>query len=786
MRVCFRGIHPAAVPVVLFVALILAGCRPKAQFRSRSTADWQAMAAATENDQSAKSPQIGLLLEKHLAIDEPMWPVDTFLRAELYRLRGDAEDARKSYRALAEWGATDPYKDRWGASGLATIALWRWVESAVSGSSVDEKEVSQMLACAQAVQLTRLSRGMFFDPLLASLPQVEEETVRGLARLAWLAGKKDPAERLFLEYLQLARTQQLDTVENAMWQNLVSSGQASVDRLTLLVATRLSILGQNDAAVPMFRVILRSEDSEVRAQAGYHLARLDRLRGASRPALINTLTGALEDAADPRLSQQILIARAETYNLPGKDRDVAGYEHDLLQLVTEFPNGSLTYSALYELARYYEERGDTETALGYFERLQTLRAGNPRFELSYYEAALALYTRAGPGDCENAEKLLQKYLTSRPDGALRVAALFWLGRLSEDSNRLQKAHDYFSEVIQESPYDYYAVRARMHLNVGLSARSQPSPDRLTLGQLRSAYDSRSEDTNFPEQSPYASRLGEELRSKLYAESLGAAIRLRHMYPSQRLEEVTLLALDSSHLFSRIALLLAFRQDALAAASLHPEGRQRIAVAVGELARDWPLTQRLCCGADASQRGASGFQKDAHFLTAAYPTAFAAAFRNTGDTYELQPELLYSVVREESFFYPAALSPDGALGLFQFIPSTFQTLDRRWELLRSSGISSREEFLLNPARSIDLGGRWFHEYLLPVNGGDIVAALVEHNTNRKLVKAWKSSLTALGRSGDVEYAIETIPYMSTRVFVKGVLGDLAIMRAAASLDSQSRQ
>jgi soluble lytic murein transglycosylase-like protein len=243
-------------------------------------------------------------------------------------------------------------------------------------------------------------------------------------------------------------------------------------------------------------------------------------------------------------------------------------------------------------------------------------------------------------------------------------------------------------------------------------------------------------------------------------------------------------LDSSHLFCRIALLLAFRQDALAAVSLHPEGRQRIAVAVGQLSRDWPLAQRLCCGVDALQRGTVGFQQDAHFLAAAYPTVFASAFRHAGDTYALPPELLYGVVREESFFYPAALSPDGALGLFQFIPSTFDTLDQRWNLLRTSGLSSREEFLLSPARSIDLGGRWFHDYLLPVNNGNIVAALIEHNTNRKLVKAWRASLMAAGRDTDAEYAIEAIPYMSTRVFVKGVLGDLAVMRAAGSLDSQS--
>jgi hypothetical protein len=74
------------------------------------------MIDATQNPQNAKSEQVGRLIQRSLADNEPMWPVDTFLRADLYRLRGDIGEARAAYRALAEWGAKDPYNDGWGGA----------------------------------------------------------------------------------------------------------------------------------------------------------------------------------------------------------------------------------------------------------------------------------------------------------------------------------------------------------------------------------------------------------------------------------------------------------------------------------------------------------------------------------------------------------------------------------------------------------------------------------------------------------------------------------------------
>ena len=764
---------------VIVLAATLTSCGQKANLRSRPAAEWQRLLEATGNAQNARSREIGRLLKGSLANDAPMWPVDTFLRAEVYRLRGDPPEARRAYRALAEWGAKNPYKDGWGGSGLTMMALWRWLEIASVPSGVDQEEVSQILDCAQKLQSTRLAKGMFSTPLLGTLPRVEEEFVRRLAQLAWSAGRKSEAERLFLDYLQLARTKERNEVENQMWQHLVETGQASEDHLTLLVAIRLRALGQNETAATLFRRLRGSDDADVRAQAGYHLARL----GRSREVVVDMLSAALEDAANPRLAQQILFERAVAYNRPGKGRNSERFVQDLLWLISEFPQGSLVDSALYELAGHFQRTGDTEQALSYFERLENLEGTNKHFELSYYQAALALYTRAAPGDSARAARLLQELLRKRPSATLRFAALFWLGRLAAESGDAKQAQDYFRQIVEQSPYDYYAIRARMHLNLGSDARLRFWPDEQTNAELRAAYQASSKNAAISVNSSYADRLREVLQYGLYRRSLEADSQLRPLYPSRRLEELTPEELDFSGMFAHISLLLAFRQDALAATDSHPESRLKIAVAVGQQAQDWPLAIALSHARSGPEQREASVQQSAGFLATAYPIVFREAFRKASATYKVPPELLYGVVRRESFFYPSALSSSGALGVFQFIARTFRDLDRRWKLLETSGIRSYEEFLLNPDRSIDLGARWFREELLPANNGNLLLALVEHHAGSPRVVEWTSELRTTGRFEDVEYAIESIPYMETRRFLRGVTTDMAIITAAGILRSE---
>jgi soluble lytic murein transglycosylase len=185
---------------------------------------------------------------------------------------------------------------------------------------------------------------------------------------------------------------------------------------------------------------------------------------------------------------------------------------------------------------------------------------------------------------------------------------------------------------------------------------------------------------------------------------------------------------------------------------------------------------LVFGLDRTIETQSAVQHDSRYLAAAYPPVYIDRIQAAVDVHRVPPELLYAVMRRESLFCPAAVSRVGALGLFQFMPSTFGTLDSRWDLLGRSGLASMEVFLRDLDLSIALGARWFEEELLGPNGGDILLAVMEHNAGYPAVDAWRAEWDRKGRMGDIEFMIETARFTETRIFARSVLTDLVIAEA----------
>lgn len=77
---------------------------------------------------------------------------------------------------------------------------------------------------------------------------------------------------------------------------------------------------------------------------------------------------------------------------------------------------------------------------------------------------------------------------------------------------------------------------------------------------------------------------------------------------------------------------------------------------------------------------------------------------------LQPELLRSVIREESGFHPCAVSPKGAIGLTQLMPAT------------AAGLGVKDPF--DPKQSVDGGAKFLKQMLNLFN--DLPTALGAYN------------------------------------------------------------
>ncbi|MCD6307549.1 MAG: transglycosylase SLT domain-containing protein [Candidatus Latescibacteria bacterium] len=713
-------------------------------------------------------------------------PIRLYLAAEAMLAKGDTVRARDGFRDLVTWAATDPFRDGRGVNGCVGAALWRWLFLWEAEPSPGTDATSEMLDAAEYVLGSRSFFRMTSPALLGSLPRLKEDILRRIVAVSWRCGLKNRARQTLPAFLAVLSVPELSETVQAVLDDAVASGAVSRGEILLARGKRFQFLGKHAAAIGFLREAAETGSDSLRTEAELLLARSMRIAARPRAETLDILDGLIGDSDDPGIVQRAMLERAWTFHRAGKDRNDSRYRSELAAIADRFPTGSLADDALYELALYYKDRREDDTALRYFERLRAMTSGNDWLNLAHFQCFIAHYARGGDEDLREAADVLADLERLRPGGPMHLFALFWLGRLAEESGRTGEAEDYFRAVVGESPYDYFAVRARMHLAQGGKARTLVFPDSLTAEPLREAYLAALSPAKLRRDAVYHVMLGHGIASGLYRRVIETDRRLREAFPSQRLEDLTLGELDESRLFAGVVSLLSLRGAAYAAVEAMPDdddNRLSVACAVGRRAGDWPVAIGLASSGDESPGRRRSIQKRPSFPAIAYPDIFRRSIMEHAAEFSVKPELLYAVMRRESLFHPSALSNRGAVGLFQFIPSTFKTLDRRWKLLASSGASSRLEYLLDPDLSIQLGARWFGDELLARQKGDILFAVMEHNAGYPAVRRWKERWKSEGRGDDIEFMIETIPYGQTRIFTRRVYTDMVIAGAAGFLTVQ---
>ena len=141
------------------------------------------------------------------------------------------------------------------------------------------------------------------------------------------------------------------------------------------------------------------------------------------------------------------------------------------------------------------------------------------------------------------------------------------------------------------------------------------------------------------------------------------------------------------------------------------------------------------------------------IIAAYPLRYSDEIKSASAEFNIEPDLIASIIRAESGFRRDAVSPKGAIGLMQLLPSTAQ-----W-------ISGEEVDLKDPAVNIRVGAMYLR-YLFD-KFGDLRTVLIAYNAGEGKVSGWlkEKGLTTL----------ENSPYPATNAYVERVLGARWIYR-----------
>lgn len=116
---------------------------------------------------------------------------------------------------------------------------------------------------------------------------------------------------------------------------------------------------------------------------------------------------------------------------------------------------------------------------------------------------------------------------------------------------------------------------------------------------------------------------------------------------------------------------------------------------------------------------------------AYPQAFKELVLAASQKYNLEPALLWAIIREESHFKHDAVSWVGAMGLMQIMPPTGKDIAARL------GTPITENDLLNPEINIKFGSFYIHSMLNMFNG-DMDKAMAAYNGGAGNVRKWMES------------------------------------------------
>lgn len=119
-------------------------------------------------------------------------------------------------------------------------------------------------------------------------------------------------------------------------------------------------------------------------------------------------------------------------------------------------------------------------------------------------------------------------------------------------------------------------------------------------------------------------------------------------------------------------------------------------------------------------------------------------------YELEPALIYSVIKAESDFDKIAVSPSGALGLMQLLPTT-----AKW-IAEELGEYYEPNFLFNEDVNIKYG--CFYLNYLYDKFGDMDTVICAYNAGETKVRDWLDD----GRVNP-----EKIDYLETKEYLKRV-------------------
>jgi soluble lytic murein transglycosylase len=405
----------------------------------------------------------------------------------------------------------------------------------------------------------------------------------------------------------------------------------------------------------------------------------------------------------------------------------------LLTFVTVSPDSNEAGDYLYRAARIYEENAQLEDAAKTWERVINEYPASEDAILAQFEAGICYYRL---GRYVEAQVLFQKNSLLSAIGPEKARAELWVGKSLDKQDKHAEALNYYQQAVTADPTGYYSIRAAEILN-----GQAPFPAETSL-DLGVNWDKERLDADEWMHSKFNIPADTDLNSPG-----DLALNIRYLR-GNAFWELGLFA----EARSEFELL---RQDLITDAA----NSYRLMNHMNELGLNQTaiLCARQILDLTGLDQAAFLDQAPAYFNHIRFGTYYRDIIAAAAVENNIDPLVLFSLVRQESFFEADVVSSASAIGLMQIRPATGDEIvaDYGWPQVYTSNDLTR------PIVSIKLGShyltKWFNYF-----GGNMMAALASYNGGIGNAMSWQEL------SGtDPDLFLEVIRADETRNYIRNI-------------------
>jgi soluble lytic murein transglycosylase len=413
--------------------------------------------------------------------------------------------------------------------------------------------------------------------------------------------------------------------------------------------------------------------------------------------------------------------------------DAAAMLEALDQLSNIQPPPSSLASALSAAGSFFVRRGDWDTAARYYA---TLAATFPQAEEAPEASWRLAWSYYLGQKADRAGQAFTDYVMRYPDSPQVPAALYWLGRLAEDSGQGAEAKVYFSLLQKRFVHSYYAALAAERVGSLPSLPTSGGTSRLG--------------GTIPPPQPIPLEV-------CHPDSQNGVLRT-----FLTLKKLSLTTLAKSYLNDVLADHPSEPHALLALSRLEAEEKDYDAAlfTARRLVPNYP------------EYDFARLPREVWDLL--YPRPFGNLVSQQARANRLDAYLVLALIRQESAFNPRATSTANARGLMQVLPGTAAGHRKRSR-------RTAERRLYNPAYNIRFGCHYLADLIRQFKG-NVEEALASYNAGDFRVKEWLQ-----GRSfKEPAEFVESIPFRDTRAYVEAVMRDGRIYKGLSARSTRFKE